>query len=135
MSDGDKPHEASPIYRFLRGFLLFVGLAAYLSSLALAAAIVSSICDVRLGVAMGVAGVLITFRWFSRDLDERDQRAGLKRGASFACPFVVMPVFITLMALAFPPVGLIKPELIADTAMAIGALAPLAFGIGVVTSK
>src|SRR5262249_694818 len=101
----------------------------------IAAVFVSLLCDGRLGVAMVVAGALITFFWFSRDLDERGQRAGLKRGASFACPFVVLPVFILLMAFAFPPLGLIKPERIADATMLIAACAPLAFGIGAVTVK
>jgi hypothetical protein len=106
----------------------------YLCLMAITAAFIAVICGPAMGVAVFVAGAFITFRWFSRG-DGRPQAARLKRGARFACVFLTIPVVITGMAFAFPPTVLVRPETVADVAMVLVALAPLAFGIGVVASK
>jgi hypothetical protein len=103
--------------------------------MAISAAFVSFIWSAALGVALFIAGAFITFRWFARDEDERRRKSRLKRGARFAYPFLGLPIVVTLMAFAFPPVVLIKPERFADIMMMIVALAPLAFGIGTFTAK
>jgi hypothetical protein len=103
--------------------------------MAISAAFVAMILSGALGVAIFVAGAFITFRWFARNDDERRRKVRLKRGARFGCLCLWLLIFFTGMALAFPPDGLIKPETMADVAMVIAALVPLAFGIGTLTAK
>jgi hypothetical protein len=109
------------------GFLLAVAVAAIAVTLKWGGA---------LGVVIFATGAYLTFRWFSRDGHELRLAARLKRGALFASPFLVLPVFVTLMAMATPGMHLlIKAERLADIAMVIFALAPFAFGIGALTAK
>jgi hypothetical protein len=139
MSPAHEPYRPSRGWRLLRAMLSVGGGVVYLFVNAIASITLGTRAGLGGGLLLWIAASAVTFRWYSRDVSldvDRGAKARFKRGAWFAFPFVAFPLAVVLLArLHWHVLRALKPEALADLLVLLVTLAPLAFGIGAITSS
>jgi hypothetical protein len=126
MSDGPKPG-------LLSGLLSVVGGVAFLMVAAITGAVLFPLDAMPLGMGVWLIAAFVTFRWFSRDVpSQRSWKTRLARGGLFALAPLVCALAVFLVALML---GRLNHVAVGRTIAGITMLAPMAFGIGMLTGK
>jgi hypothetical protein len=128
MSDESKKQAG-----LLSGLLSVLGGVAFLVVATVTGAVLFPRDAMPLGIGVWLIAVFVTFRWYSRDVpSQRNWKTRLARGGLFAlAPLVcALAVFIVAFILRRP-----NSEAVGRTVAGITMLAPMAFGIGMLTGK
>jgi hypothetical protein len=117
----------------LSGLLSVVGGVAFLMVAAITGAVLFPLDAMPLGIGVWLIAVFVTFRWFSRDVpSQRSRKTRLARGGLFALAPLVCALAVFLVALVL---GRLNHVAVGRTVSGITMLAPMAFGIGMLTGK
>jgi hypothetical protein len=117
----------------LSGLLSVVGGVAFLVVAAVTGGVLFPLDAMPLGIGVWLIAVFVTFRWYSRDVpSRRNWKTRLARGGLFTLAPLVCALAVFLVALML---GRLNHVAVGRTVAGITMLAPMAFGIGMLTGK